>query len=394
MNKINLSCWNVLQLKECIVGKPEYGANAPAVNFDPDLPRYIRITDITDRGTLRCDDVKSIRSQDAKKYILSKGDVLFARSGATVGKAYFHKEEGEMYAYAGYLIKFKLDQSIVSNQYFEQVTRSTYYERWVKSMLRAGAQPNINAKEYSSLEIPIPSLEEQGEIVHILSSWDRAIEKTENLISAKKKYFEWLRSYIIKVSERTTPMKFGDFLKESKIRDARNDPRKRLTVRLHLKGVAMREYRGTESEGATQYFTRKAGQLIYGKQNVFRGAIGIVPKSLDGYSSSQDIPAFDIADAVNADWLFWYLSRPSFYKRLERFSTGSGSNRLHPKELFKMSLQLPPFSEQKRIAHTLNAAQHEIVLLEELLNQYLTQKRGLMQKLLTGEWRISNGKVV
>ena len=214
------------------------------------------------------------------------------------------------------------------------------------------------------------------------------------MIDAKERYFGWLRSDIIKSAKNTKPQKFGNFLAESRIPDTISDPKKRLTVRLHLKGVDVREYRGTEKEGSTQYFVRKAGQLIYGKQNIFRGSIGIIAHNLDGYSSSHDIPAFDIAKNVNADWLYWYISRPRFYERLEHFSAGSGSKRLHPKEFFKIYADVPPQEEQKRIAHTLNTAQQEINLLKKLADQYRKQKRGLMQKLLSGEWRIEHKEVV
>ena len=248
--------------------------------------------------------------------------------------------------------------------------------------------PQINNKHIDPYVISLPSIEEQKAIADILQTWDTSIEKTEALITAKEKQFSWLRSGMIRNAKNTTSVHFRDLLTESRIVDKQNDVQKRLTVRLHLKGVDIRDFRGTESEKATQYYVRKSGQLIYGKQNVFRGSIGIVPKKLDGYSSSQDIPAFDIAESIYADWLFWYMSRPAFYKKLEHFATGSGSKRFHPKELFKLAISTPPLSEQKHIADTLNTAHQEIDTLKTLANRYRTQKRGLMQKLLTGKWRV------
>ncbi|MDW3169264.1 MULTISPECIES: restriction endonuclease subunit S [unclassified Vibrio] len=251
----------------------------------------------------------------------------------------------------------------------------------------------LNKDTLSKLPILVPPLNEQLEIYKLFTTWHNAIEKTEALIAAKEKQFEWLRSHLISSSRTNQTLKFGDFLTESRIPDTTQDPERRLTVRLHLKGVSVRDYRGTESTDATKYFHRKSGQLIYGKQNVFRGSIGIVPSHLDGYSSSQDIPAFDIADNVNSKWLYWYLSRPSFYSWLENFSAGSGSKRLHPKELFKISVDLPTLEDQKRISDSLNLADKEIRLLKKTLEQYRSQKRGLMQKLLTGEWQVTSAQV-
>ena len=187
-------------------------------------------------------------------------------------------------------------------------------------------------------------------------------------------------------------MKLGYILNYSSIPDTEFNPQKRLTVRLHLKGVTVRPFRGSESKDATKYFTRKSGQLIYGKQNIFRGSIGIVPDELDGFSSSQDIPAFDISNSVHTKWLFWYLSQPSYYKYLENFAAGSGSKRLHPKEFFKMPIPVPPIIEQERISALLDTASGEIKTLKALAEKYREQKRGLMQKLLSGEWQIPNSK--
>jgi len=244
--------------------------------------------------------------------------------------------------------------------------------------------------------VMLPSLPEQKAIADLLSTWDEAIEKTERLIQAKEERFESLLRELISEQinrEKETGWKkvrIGSFLTESRIQDRDNDPKKRLSVRLHLKGVEVREYRGTESDGATAYFIRKAGQFIYGKQNIFKGAVGIVPLELDGYSSTQDIPAFDVADHVDKHWLLFLFSYSNFYKKLELYASGSGSKRLQPKELFRMKISLPPFEVQQKIAEALFFAQHEIDLLKQFAEQYKTQKRGLMQKILTGEWRVKS----
>ena len=245
--------------------------------------------------------------------------------------------------------------------------------------------PTLNRNDIHHEIVYCPPIPEQQAIAEILQTWDTAIEKTEKLITEKEKQFGWLRSSIDRSPQNTVTHRLANFLSESRISDTERNPKKRITVRLHLKGVVVREYRGTESESATQYFVRKARQLIYGKQNIFRGAIGIVPNELDGYSSTQDIPAFDIADNIRPDWLFWYMSQPHFYKRLEHSAAGSGSKRLHPKDLLKMHITVPTFEEQTLVARKLDTASREIDMLNKLAEQYRVQKHGLMQKLLTGE---------
>ncbi|MBU2864290.1 restriction endonuclease subunit S [Reinekea forsetii] len=328
-----------------------------------------------------------------------KGQIIISRSNTPdlVGASCYVSED-----YPNRFLPDKLWQTVphpekkVEHKWLAYFLASPW-ARFRLSKLATGtsnSMKNITKSELLTLPVAIPPFLEQKKIASFLECWDNAIEKTEALIAAKEKQFEWLRSHLISSSQANQTLKFGDFLTESRIPDTTQDPERRLTVRLHLKGVSVRDYRGTESTDATKYFHRKSGQLIYGKQNVFRGSIGIVPPNLDGYSSSQDIPAFDIADNVNSKWLYWYLSRPSFYSWLENFSAGSGSKRLHPKELFKISVDLPSLEDQKRISDSLNLADKEISLLKKTLEKYRSQKRGLMQKLLTGEWQVSSSQPV
>ena len=265
----------------------------------------------------------------------------------------------------------------------------------IRNISNASGQQNLNLEIIRSIAFPAAPLPEQSAIADLLSTWDEAIEKTERLIQAKERRFQWLLRETMSDSAKGNVKKgrrkvaIGSFLTESRIPDTVNDPNKRLTVRLHLKGVEAREVRGTESSDATAYFIRKAGQLVYGKQNIFRGAVGIIPPELDGYASTQDIPAFDIDDTVDPDWLLFLFSYPGFYKQLEIYASGSGSKRLHPKDLFKIHVSVPPLEGQKRLADRLSIARTEIDLLKELADRYKSQKHGLMQKLLTGHWRVN-----
>ncbi|QDI90770.1 restriction endonuclease subunit S [Salicibibacter halophilus] len=182
--------WEVISLGDLSTAKPAYGAGASASSYNTSLPRYIRITDVDQFGRLNNDDPKSIDNESANGYVLSQGDLLFARSGATVGKTYLYNKEDGYCAYAGYLIRFKLDINRVLPEFIFNVTHSNYYYRWVTRMLRAGAQPNINAKEYSSLLVPVPPIKEQTEIVDIITSVDNKItaehQKLAQLQALKK----------------------------------------------------------------------------------------------------------------------------------------------------------------------------------------------------------------
>ena len=159
--------WEVARLGN-VCEAPEYGATASAQPYNPQLPRYVRITDLTDDGRLRDDDLCSADPAQVNGYELRHGDLLFARSGATVGKSYLYHEIDGPCVYAGYLIRFRPVRECVLPEFLELITHSQPYYRWVGSMFRAGAQPNINAAEYASMMFCLPPLLEQRAITSLL----------------------------------------------------------------------------------------------------------------------------------------------------------------------------------------------------------------------------------
>src|SRR5690606_8731296 len=105
--------WEVKSLKYMLNEKLKYGANESGIDYDPNLPRYIRITDFSDSGKLSEENKLSLSWKNGKDYLLKDGDILFARSGATVGKSYQFKKsmsQEKHYAFAGYLIKASIDE--------------------------------------------------------------------------------------------------------------------------------------------------------------------------------------------------------------------------------------------------------------------------------------------
>lgn len=248
---------------------------------------------------------------------------------------------------------------------------------------------SISKTSLNKLKIPIPPLPEQQRIATILSTWDKAIDNVKSIIEQLQMRNKGLAQALFNDELRIKNYEWktlNDVFIESKIEgNSSSSADKRITVRLSLKGIEKRDFKGTEVEDATYFFKRKAGQFIYGKQNLHKGAFGIIPKELDGFESSSDIPAFDFKENVHPKYIFYYFSRPSFYEKLEDISTGTGSKRIQPRELFKVKIKLPSFSEQKAITNILNTATTELTHYQQKLQQLQIQKKGLMQQLLTGK---------
>ena len=153
-------------LEEVLSEPPQYGANESAIDGDPLRDtRYIRITDIGDNGELRTDSWKTAENIE-DKYILNQDDLLFARSGATAGKAYIYKSEAGKAIFAGYMIRFKINSQKAIPEYVFSLTQTRYYELWKNLIQRPAGQPNINSEEFKSFKFPLPPISVQEKITN------------------------------------------------------------------------------------------------------------------------------------------------------------------------------------------------------------------------------------
>ncbi|MBR9921423.1 MAG: hypothetical protein GYB31_11340, partial [Bacteroidetes bacterium] len=161
--------WEVKLLGFCLDEQPKYGIGAAAVEFNLNLPTYLRITDIDDDGRLVESDLKSVDHIDASNYYLETGDIVLARTGASVGKSYFYYSEDRKLVYAGFLIKVKANPKVLLPSYLNAYLKTSAYWRWVNVMSMRSGQPGINSTEYASLPISLPpTLTEQKAIAQIL----------------------------------------------------------------------------------------------------------------------------------------------------------------------------------------------------------------------------------
>ena len=164
------SLYPLVKLKSLLLSKPQYGANeAGLIREHKEQARYIRITDIDENGLISSDELGATVANLEEKYILNENDIVIARSGATVGKAYIHRHLPYTCVYAGYLIRFVVDSNKILPDYLFAYTQLNPYKEWVNAIQRPSAQPNINAEEYQSLEIPLPNLSKQQEIVDYIN---------------------------------------------------------------------------------------------------------------------------------------------------------------------------------------------------------------------------------
>ncbi|MBM6498628.1 restriction endonuclease subunit S [Flavobacterium macrobrachii] len=189
-------------------------------------------------------------------------------------------------------------------------------------------------------------------------------------------------------------VKLGTLLTESKVLSENPSTDNRIRVKLNVLGVEKRPVT-KDKKGATKYYIRKAGQFIYGKQNLHKGAFGIIPKELDGFESSQDIPAFDVDDSCYPEWIFYFFKKGNFYLKLDGFAKGVGSKRIQPNQIYDLEIYLPNKDEQKKILNEIKKAEFKN---REILNEIYLQEENLVrlrksilkdaaEGVLTMDWR-------
>lgn len=173
---------DIIALKFICNDFSKYGANLSAENYSSDGSRFIRTSDIDEDGKLSVDGVY-IDEDLALEYKLKKGDFLLSRSG-TLGRGYLYNELDGNCSYAGYLIKYSLNELIVNPKFIFYCTKTSQFNGWLNYSVIEATIGNINGEKYANLPLPIPSIEQQNKIVHYL---DREIAKIDALIEKKTK---------------------------------------------------------------------------------------------------------------------------------------------------------------------------------------------------------------
>ncbi len=211
-----MSEWKEYKLGELTIdGKGSYGIAAPAVDYDSNKYTYLRITDINDDGTLNKNGLKSVDDKNAHKYLLQQNDIVFARTGASVGRSYFYDERDGELVYAGFLIKYSIDPAKVNPKILKFYTHSQAYYDWIQTVDNGATRGNINAQTYASMPIILPERQEQDRIVSILSSLDDKIDLLHRENATLEQMAETLfrQWFVVEAKEEWEEVALGDVVK-------------------------------------------------------------------------------------------------------------------------------------------------------------------------------------
>lgn len=373
--------WQIKYLRSLCKKEGEYGLNAPAVPLTDKLPLYLRITDITEEGYYSNKHRVSVDYTRIEK-LLHKNDFLFARTGATVGKTYLNNNTTHKIAFAGYLIRFVLDQEKINPYFLSLYCQTKQYWNWVKICSTRSGQPGISAEEYGNLPIPCPPIKEQQKIVEVLETWDKAITLTKQLIEQKELQKKYLMQQLLTGHTRlkgfVTPWK---------------------TERLgHFKSIIIEKGTALSSQNIEKgpIPVIAGGQTVPYYHKYWTHDVPCITISASGayagfvWLHSGKIWASDCSVIYTRgyDLNFLYYCLKSQQNHLFYLQTGGAQAHIYPSEI--RSLKIPNISlqEQQAIVQLLNINFQEIDLLRQKLAKLEEQKKGLMQVLLTGKVRL------
>ena len=380
--------WKVKKLGE-VATNFMYGMNAAATVYDGEN-QYIRITDIDERTRLFTPNPLSSPDGELEdKYLLEKGDILFARTGASVGKSYLYSEKDGKIFFAGFLIRLNVK---TENPYFIfSQTLTEKYQKWVLTMSMRSGQPGINAEEYKLLSIVIPSIQEQEKISSFLLLIDERIQ-TQN------KIIEQLETLIKNVSEKifSQNIKFKKFEKKWEVKTLGE-----ILIEINERTINSNQYRVLSSTAKglfyqSDYFNKevaskdnagykilKINQLVFSPQNLWLGNINVnTTYEIGIVSPSYKVFSFNEKAIVSYCKYFLKSSKMMFeYEQCSEQGASIVRRNLNMDLFLNIPILLPKLEEQIQISSFLTKIDQKIQTEKAILEQLEIQKKYLLQQM-------------
>jgi type I restriction enzyme S subunit len=360
---------------------------------DDTLVTFLPMTAVSESGIIQGAEIR--KAIDVKKGFTSfeTGDVLVAKITPCFEnyKGCLCTELKNDRGYGSTEFHVLRPKENITGEYLHVLTR-THHFRGTGELNMTGTAgqkrvPTIFLKNY---DFPLPPLPEQKAIAVLLSTWDEAIEKTERLIQTKEKRFKHLLNdliYVPTVEGKWKQVRTKSLFKERK--ETKRDDLPLLSI-TNGEGVIPREdtnRKDTSNKDKSKYLRICPGDIGYNTMRMWQGVSAL--STMEGIVS----PAYTICipgEKLYPQFVAYLFKMPFMIHRFYRYSQGLTSDTWNLKfpHFSEVKMPLPSIEEQKQIAEALSDAQQEIDLLKQLTEKYKTQKRGLMQKMLTGEWRV------
>jgi type I restriction enzyme S subunit len=380
--------WEYEPLGKLLMKSPDYGVNAAAAPFNELLPKYLRITDISDEGTYLSGKKVSVDLEPTDEIYLDEGDIVLARTGASVGKSYRYRKEDGRLVFAGFLIRVKPNRKRLVSTYLSNFLTTEQYWKWVAATSARSGQPGINSAEYSSLAIPLPAeFAEQQKIADCLSSVDELIAAQARKLDALKTHKKGLMQQLFPREGETQPrLRFPEFQNAGEwVVKAIGDVFK--VTRGEV--LSMTLVKDEESSDAPYPVyssqTKRNGLAGYFAEYLYQDAITWTTDGANAGDVNFRPGKFYCTNVcgvlLNTDG----QANPCIAALLNSVSRGHVSYVGNPKlmngVMAKIEIPFPPLEEQQRIAECLTSLDDLIAAQTQKHEALKTHKKGLMQQL-------------
>lgn len=413
--------WEVEPLKSLLKEPPKYGINAAAVPLTGNLPVYIRITDISEDGYYSPEKVVGVNSPFSSSYILNEGDIVLARTGASVGKSYLYRKEDGTLIYAGFLIKVSPNEKQLNPKYLHQYLKTEHYWAWVIVNSMRSGQPGINGNEYGRLLIPLPSIEEQTAIATALSDVDNLIGSLEKLIAKKEAIKMGTMQQLLTGKTRLPEFATHDdgsskgfkqtelgripedweVKKLNQISDVKSGGTPSTSDSSYWNGSILwctptditalksQKYLSNTLKKITKAGLKNSSAELLPIGSIVmtsRATIGECAITTKNISTNQGFKNFICFDNTDNEFLYYSLSNSK--NRLVHLCSGSTFLEISTTQTRNFEIVVPSTQEQTAIATVLSDMDTEIQALQQRLAKTRDIKQGMMQQLLTGKVRL------
>lgn len=367
----------------------EYGLNASAKDFDG-IHKYLRITDIDDSSRLFLTDKLSspdvnFTEEDYENYKLQINDLLFARTGASVGKTYLYREsDGEVY-FAGFLIRARLHDSYDGNFIFQQ-TLTDKYKQFIEITSQRSGQPGVNGKEYGDWKIGMTSYPEQSAIGSLFRTLDDLLANyKDNLTNYQSLKATMISKMFPKAGQTVPEIRLDGFEGEWENK-----------ILSEVTNITMGQSPKSENytDNPNDYILVQGNADIKDKQVVPRLWTTEVTKTAEigdiiltvrapvgdiGKTDYNVVIGRGVAAIKGNDFIFYTLEKMKMTGFWNRFSTGSTFESISSNDIKEAIIQIPTLKEQQAIGSYFSNLDNLINSHQEKISQLETLKKKLLQ---------------
>lgn len=398
MNRARIpSDWSTIRLSRIANIQTGLAKGKQITSRGVSLP-YLRVANVQD-GHLDLDEIKTIvvDEKDVERYRLKIGDVLFTEGGDfdKLGRGTVWRGEVQNCLHQNHVFAVRPNPDLLLPDYLAYLAAAPHGKRYFQSASKQSTNlASINSTQLNNFPVILPPLAEQRRLIAILRTWDEAIHKKCRVIEIKKRLSSYLADRLLVLPtlkldpSHKSARTLSAFTYELTDRNAANVLGRDLVMGVSNANGIVPMRAQTIGSDLSRYKVLPPKAFAYNPMRINVGSIAMSRLGSD-VLVSPDYVLFACKENVLDPDYFDHLCSTHWWKHhINESGSGSVRQRIYYADLAALRIVIPPFEKQKQIANCLSQATREIELIEAQIAALNKQKRGLMQKLLTGEWRL------